>query len=261
MAKEITGEMVKLALDDGWSEKDARRGYSIFTSDFGNGAEHIELIDVMGAFENDEEAAEQAEKDGVKIIRNLKFKDPDNLAYYIDTPENREKLAPLIEHEIPDDVVALEINLLAFGYYSGAKYNESIIILKDDFIKLFSAYGVTPHTLESLSVYCGELDVKHSEVYGDVGVEFWTKSELENIDSFTFNNSGYSLLNILVNDPYNEVYGGIKSNITYDIVKDAEKRFLEYCEETKKYKNLCMSIPKDKYDLVVKAVKDIIEEN
>ena len=261
MLKVPTDELIKQAIEDGWTEEQARCGYAIFTSNFGNGTEHIEMINSLNLFESDKEAAGQAEKDGIKIIRNLKFKDPYDIAYYIDTPENREKLAPLIEHGISDDVVALEINLYASGYYSGAEYNESIMILKDDFIKLFSAYGVTPDTLKSLSVYCGELDGKHSEVYGDVGVEFWTKSDLDNMDDCTFNNSGDHLLNALVYDSNNELYGEIKSNITCDKVKDAEKRFLEYHKETKKYKKLYMSIPKDKYDLVVRVVKAIIEEN
>ena len=73
MAHKITEETVKTAMEMGWSEEDVRRGYSVFTADFGNGVEHIELINEIGAFESDEEAAEQAEKDGIKIIRNLEF--------------------------------------------------------------------------------------------------------------------------------------------------------------------------------------------
>lgn len=93
--KEITEEMVKQAVEDGWSEEDARHGYAIFTSNFGNGAEHIERIDMMEVFESDAEAAEQAEKDGIALIHDMKFKDED-FAYYIDTPENREILKGLV---------------------------------------------------------------------------------------------------------------------------------------------------------------------
>lgn len=89
--RKITPNMVKDAIDAGWSEEDAHRGYAIFVNEFGNGAEHIERIDEMDVFDSDEEAAEQAEKDGIKIIRDMKFEGED-LQYYIDTPENRELL-------------------------------------------------------------------------------------------------------------------------------------------------------------------------
>lgn len=46
------------------------------------------------AFETDGEAAEQAEKDGIKIIHDMEF-DDENSAAYIDTPENRKLLTSL----------------------------------------------------------------------------------------------------------------------------------------------------------------------
>lgn len=92
--KKITEEMIALAIEDGWSREDAERGYGIFTSDYGNGAEHIEKLDCMDVFETDGEAAEQAEKDEIKIIHDMEF-DDENSAAYIDTPENRELLASL----------------------------------------------------------------------------------------------------------------------------------------------------------------------
>lgn len=93
--KKITEEMITLAIKDGWSREDAERGYGIFTSDYGNGAEHIERLDCMMAFKSDGEAAEQAEKDGIKIIHDMEF-DDENSAAYIDTPENRKLLASLV---------------------------------------------------------------------------------------------------------------------------------------------------------------------
>ena len=94
--REITKDMIKDALEGGWCEADAHRGYSIFTSDFGNGALHIERIDEMDVFDSDDEAAMQAEKDGIKIIRDLKFQSG-HVANYIDTPENRELLKEFVE--------------------------------------------------------------------------------------------------------------------------------------------------------------------
>lgn len=93
--KTITKGMVNEATKNGFSIEDAERGYGIFTSDYGNGAEHIERLDCMMAFESDGEAAEQAEKDGIKIIHDMEF-DDENSAAYIDTPENRKLLASLV---------------------------------------------------------------------------------------------------------------------------------------------------------------------
>ena len=92
--KKITEEMIMDAMDNGWTREDAERGYAIFTSDYGNGAEHIQKLDDMDVFEDDEEAAKQAEKDGIKLIHDMKF-DGENTADYIDTPENRELLKDL----------------------------------------------------------------------------------------------------------------------------------------------------------------------
>ena len=93
--REITEEMILDAIEDGWAREDAEKGYAIFTSHYGNGAEHIQKIDFMNVFEDDAEAAEQAERDGIKIIHDMKFDDK-NSAAYIDTPENRELLKDLV---------------------------------------------------------------------------------------------------------------------------------------------------------------------
>lgn len=92
--REITEEMILDAIEDGWLREDAEKGYAIFTSDYGNGAEHIQKIDFMNVFEDDAEAAEQAERDGIKIIHDMEF-DDENSAAYIDTPKNRELLKDL----------------------------------------------------------------------------------------------------------------------------------------------------------------------
>ena len=92
--KTITKGMVNEAIKYGFSREDAERGYGIFTSDYGNGAEHIERLDCMMAFNSDGEAAEQAEKDGIKIIHDMEF-NAENSAAYIDTPDNRKLLASL----------------------------------------------------------------------------------------------------------------------------------------------------------------------
>lgn len=86
--KEITEEKIREALAYGISEKDARRGYYIACSTYGNGATHIERIDYMNVFFSDKEAAAQAERDGIKLIHDMQFP-AEHDAAYLDTPCNR----------------------------------------------------------------------------------------------------------------------------------------------------------------------------
>ena len=50
----------------------------------------------MEVFESDAEAAEQAEKDGIKIIHDIELPE-EHQAAYIDTPENRKLLKDLVD--------------------------------------------------------------------------------------------------------------------------------------------------------------------
>lgn len=55
--------------------------------------EHIERDDEMMLFDNDYDAAKQAEKDGIKIIHDMEGVEDWT---YVDTPENRERLTAWI---------------------------------------------------------------------------------------------------------------------------------------------------------------------
>lgn len=73
----------------------ALRGYGIFVSGVNEmPLEHIERIDELGVYEDDLEASEQAEKDGIKILETHFVNEP--FCYYngtiIDTEENRKML-------------------------------------------------------------------------------------------------------------------------------------------------------------------------
>lgn len=99
----IKNRIVALAIEDGlsyneeceqikeeWGEL-GLRGYGIFISD-DTKLEHIERIDELGFYDSDLEASEQAEKDGIKIIHDLRFETAP-ICYYndtiLDTKENR----------------------------------------------------------------------------------------------------------------------------------------------------------------------------
>lgn len=75
-----------------WGEN-AKYGYAIFDFD-GTGLLEIEMINDMEIFNGDEEAVEQAIKDGIKIIPIEELPDNFDRSYlgWIDTPENRKAI-------------------------------------------------------------------------------------------------------------------------------------------------------------------------
>lgn len=94
--REITQKMINEAIADGWSVENAKRGYGIFSSPLiGNGATHIERLDEMAVFENDMEAAIQAQRDGIKLIHDMEFERPEKHYCFLDTPKNRKLLRGL----------------------------------------------------------------------------------------------------------------------------------------------------------------------
>lgn len=86
-----TQRMIDIYIDD-WGEN-AKYGYAIFDFD-GTGLLEIEMINDMEIFNGDEEAVEQAIKDGIKIIPIEELPDNFDRSYlgWIDTPENRKAI-------------------------------------------------------------------------------------------------------------------------------------------------------------------------
>jgi hypothetical protein len=89
--KRPTQEMIDAYIDD-WGEV-AKYGYAIFDFDC-TGMLEIEMINEMEIFDGDEEAVEQAIKDGIKIIPIEELPDNFDRSYlgWIDTPENRKAI-------------------------------------------------------------------------------------------------------------------------------------------------------------------------
>ena len=77
-----------------------KRGYGIFCatgSDFYiTNALHIEKIDEVNKFSDDEEATEQAKKDGILFINDI---DGIEKNIYIDTEENRKVIIEFLKSE------------------------------------------------------------------------------------------------------------------------------------------------------------------
>lgn len=75
-----------------------KKGYGIFSAYCSQfyipDALHIEKIDELNMFQNDEEATAQAEKDGIKLIYGMDGV-PDGV--YLDTEENRKIILERLE--------------------------------------------------------------------------------------------------------------------------------------------------------------------
>ena len=86
-----------------WGVDVVNKGYDIFTFN-GMGILEISRIDDVEAFESDDDATEQAIKDGIKIIPVDELPETFGRRYlgWIDTPENRERIAELAE-KYPND--------------------------------------------------------------------------------------------------------------------------------------------------------------
>lgn len=84
-------EAVKDVVND-WGSENCNKGYEIFNFD-GTGMLEIEAIADVGCF-NDDEATEQAIKDGIKIIPIEELPDTFDRKYlgWIDTEENRKAI-------------------------------------------------------------------------------------------------------------------------------------------------------------------------
>lgn len=74
-----------------WTVETCDKGYGVVDYD-GTGMLEIQRIYDVGAFENDEDAAEQAMKDGIKLIPIEELPENFDRKYlgWIDTPENRQ---------------------------------------------------------------------------------------------------------------------------------------------------------------------------
>lgn len=194
--KKITKEMIAIAVEDGWSEDNAKRGYAIFTGDLGNGAEHIEKIDSIDAFESDEEAAKQAEKDGIKIIHDIKF-DESNIGYYLDTPKNRQLLKELGYESNNDRLKELRSS------YIESSYNENTDSELDYYIKeeppvigdtawLYAKEYDTIQEMQIKQVICRSDDVEAYDANSeDVLIDGESEYDADTSAEFITNNDSY----------------------------------------------------------------------
>ena len=99
------------------------------------------------------------------------------------------------------------------GYYSGAIYEETIFLLKEDYEKL-------NWDLSEEEVWLGELDGKHSEVYGNVYVNEISEEEQENYN-FEEASVGNGLYYHLIET---------REDVTEEMIEAMIKRALDYID-------------------------------
>lgn len=98
-----TEEQRQRGIEFGWDGDYLEKGYGIFDFD-GLGMLEICAVMDMGTFDSDEDAVQQAERDGVKMIPPTELPPCFERHYYgwIDTPENRKAIAEYTTDRMTD---------------------------------------------------------------------------------------------------------------------------------------------------------------
>lgn len=144
----------------------------------------------------------------------------------------------------------IELNLYAEAYYSGAEYNEVVFITPQDYIKYFgSGQDTDAETFEECvknqwegrEVCVGELDGKHSQVYGSISVDFWNAERIAEYWEQP-DNDGDKLLYALADeasspdDSYSQVIENIQKHVN-ELIKSIGTKVTVECR-----------VPKDKVE-------------
>lgn len=85
----------------------------------------------------------------------------------------------------------VKLNVYAEAYYSGATYEEDMVISKSLYEKIKTELDEydSENNENARGVYVGELDGKHSEVEGDLSVEVYSEEEIADC-SWNLNEDG-----------------------------------------------------------------------
>lgn len=155
----------------------------------------------------------------------------------------------------------IELNLYAVGAYSGAEYSEVVFITPQDYIKYFgSGQDTDAETFEEYvkqmwegkKISVGELDGKHSEVFGDVEVDFWDADRIAEYWEQPFNDE-----DMLANNIAYQVLGNNAQYMEVINFKDEiEQHVKEVVESIGTKVTVSCRVPKDK----VKELEAFVEK-
>lgn len=88
----------------------------------------------------------------------------------------------------------VKLNVYAEAYYSGATYEENVVISKNLYEKIKTELDEydSENNENARGIYVGELDGKHSEVEGDLSVGIYSENEVADF-SWDLNKDGNNL--------------------------------------------------------------------
>ena len=175
------------------------------------------------------------------------------------------------------------LNLNAEAYYSGAEYSETVFITPQDYLNYFTknvgteielteankvyaddvveftdedvkkAYMLAKQTWHDKSVSVGELDGKHSEVDGNVYVDFFDEESIKNQYNKPANDGDYLFMELLCTNGFNDFKEQEK------IIKEIEANVAKMVEEIGVFVDVRYRIPKDKVEELNLYVKHMLE--
>lgn len=135
----------------------------------------------------------------------------------------------------------VKLNVYAEAYYSGATYEEDVVISKNLYEKIKTGlYEYDSENNENArGIYVGELDGKHSEVEGDLSVEVYSEDEVTDC-SWDLSEDG-DMLYYKVKDICDEK--------DLDLDKDIED-VEEYLKNVDSYVEICIKTKKSNVDKI-----------
>lgn len=133
----------------------------------------------------------------------------------------------------------VNIGVYAEGYYSGSSYSENVLIKEESYEKIKADIPE--------EIFCGELDGKHSQVYGEVEVELYKEGDLltytnEDCDGDTLK---YEIVDVF--KKYNIDFGKESNEIE------------AYLSSLDRYCDMTIRVKKSKLDKVSKIVDALID--
>lgn len=144
----------------------------------------------------------------------------------------------------------IELNLYAEAYYSGATYDEVVFITPQDYIKYFGSGQDTDaetfgeyveNQWDGREIYVGELDGKHSDVSGNVEVDFWDAKRIAKYWEQP-DNDGDKLLYKMLNE------ANTSGESQAEIMENIKKHVNEVIESIGIKVTVECRVPKDKVD-------------
>lgn len=176
------------------------------------------------------------------------------------------------------------LNLNAEAYYSWATYDETLFITPQDYLKYFcknvgteveiteankvyaddaveftdenvkKAYQLAKQTWHEKEVYVGELDGKHSEVSGEVYVDFFDEESIKGQYRKPANDGNFLWKQLLYTNGYDDFKTQQK------IIDEVEANTAKMVESIGVYVDVKYRVPEEKVEELNKFVKSLLEK-